>query len=113
MPNPQSSDQAISRFSAQYCQFRSWIVETRFRPRVHRLAVAGIRCHARSFQAFVKRSAYIDFTADTGPRGRMVVTITLADGGGSNEDLAAAADRLLSGFSFDHRFVFRTEEAPR
>jgi len=44
---------------------------------------------------------------------RMVVTITLADGGGSNEDLAAAADRLLSGFSFDHRFVFRTEEAPR
>jgi hypothetical protein len=43
--------------------------------------------------------------------GRMVVTITLGDAGESNEDLAAAADRLLSGFSFDHRFVFRTEEA--
>jgi hypothetical protein len=44
---------------------------------------------------------------------RMVVTITLADGGESKEDLAAAADRLLSGFSFDHRFVFRKEEATR
>ena len=61
--------------------------------------------------AFV--ASAIDITADTGPGGRMVVTITLADGGESNEDLAAAADRLLSGFSFDHGFVFRTEEAPR
>jgi hypothetical protein len=43
----------------------------------------------------------------------MVVTVTLADGGESNEDLAAAGDRLLSGLSFDHRFVFRKEEAPR
>ena len=49
----------------------------------------------------------IGISADTGPGGRMVVTITLADGGESNEDLAVAADRLLSGFSFDHRFVFR------
>jgi hypothetical protein len=43
----------------------------------------------------------------------MVLTITLADKGESNEVLAAAADRLLSGFSFDRRFVFRNEEAPR
>jgi len=49
----------------------------------------------------------------TAPGGRMVVTITLADRDESNEVLAAAVDRLLSGFSFDHRFVFRNEEAPR
>jgi hypothetical protein len=29
VPNPQSSDQNISQLSAQYCQFKSWIVETR------------------------------------------------------------------------------------
>jgi fatty-acyl-CoA synthase len=61
--------------------------------------------------AFV--ASAIDITADTGPGGRIVVTITLADGDESNEDLVAVADRLLSGFSFDHRFVFRKEEAPR
>jgi fatty-acyl-CoA synthase len=55
----------------------------------------------------------IDITADTGPGGRMVVTITLADGAESSEDLAVAADRLLSGFQFDHRIIFREEEASR
>jgi fatty-acyl-CoA synthase len=55
----------------------------------------------------------IDITADTGPSGRMVLTITLADGGESNEDLAAAVDRLLSGFSIGHRLIFRKEEAPQ
>ena len=55
----------------------------------------------------------IDISADTGPGGRMVVTVTLADGAESDEDLAAAADRLLSGFPFGHRIAFRKEEAPR
>jgi hypothetical protein len=43
----------------------------------------------------------------------MVVTVTVADGAASSEDLGAAADRLLSGFQFDHRILFRKEEAPR
>jgi hypothetical protein len=55
----------------------------------------------------------IDITAHQGPDGRMVVTVTLADGAESSEDLAVAADRLLSGFQFAHRIVFRKEEASR
>jgi hypothetical protein len=55
----------------------------------------------------------IDITAHHGPGGRMVVTVTLADGAESSEDLAAAADHLLSGFQFGHRIVFRKEQAPR
>jgi fatty-acyl-CoA synthase len=55
----------------------------------------------------------IDITAHHGPGGRMVVTVTVADGAASSEDLGAAADRLLSGFQFDHRILFRKEEAPR
>jgi hypothetical protein len=43
----------------------------------------------------------------------MVVTITLADGAESSEDLAVAAGRLLSGFPFDHRIVFRKDGASR
>jgi fatty-acyl-CoA synthase len=55
----------------------------------------------------------IDITADTGPGGRIVVTVTVAEGTESSEYLAAVADGLLSGFQFDHRIVFRKEEAPR
>jgi fatty-acyl-CoA synthase len=55
----------------------------------------------------------IDIAAQHGPGGRMVVTVTVADGVASSDDLAAAADHLLSGFQFDHRIVFRKEEAPR
>jgi fatty-acyl-CoA synthase len=61
--------------------------------------------------AFV--ASILDISADTGPGGHMVVTITLADKRESNEDLIAAADRLLSGLSFGHRLVFRKEETPR
>jgi fatty-acyl-CoA synthase len=61
--------------------------------------------------AFV--ASVLDISADTGPGGHMVVTITLADKRESNEDLIAAADRLLSGLSFGHRLVFRKEETPR
>jgi fatty-acyl-CoA synthase len=55
----------------------------------------------------------IDITAHHGPGGRMVVTVTLADEAESSEDLAAAADRLLSGFQFDHRILLRKEQASR
>jgi fatty-acyl-CoA synthase len=55
----------------------------------------------------------IDIAAHHGPGGRMVVTVTVADGVASSDDLAGAADHLLSGFQFDHRIVFRKEEAPR
>jgi fatty-acyl-CoA synthase len=55
----------------------------------------------------------IDITAHHEPGGRMVVTVTVAEGTESSEYLAAVADHLLSGFQFDHRIVFRQEEAPR
>ncbi len=55
----------------------------------------------------------IDITAHHEPGGRMVVTVTLADGVASSDHLAAAADHLLSGLQFDHRLVFRKKEAPR
>jgi fatty-acyl-CoA synthase len=52
----------------------------------------------------------IDITAHHEPGGRMVVTVTVADRAEGKE---VAADRLLSGFQFDHRLVFRKGEAPR
>jgi fatty-acyl-CoA synthase len=55
----------------------------------------------------------VDITAHHERGGRMVVTLTVADGAESSEDLAQAADRLLSRFPFGHRIVFRKEEAPR
>jgi fatty-acyl-CoA synthase len=55
----------------------------------------------------------IDITAHHGPGGSMVVTVTLGDGGEGSEGLAETADRLLSGFQFDRRIVFRKGEAPR
>jgi fatty-acyl-CoA synthase len=55
----------------------------------------------------------VDIIPHHGPGGRMVVTVTVTDGAESSEDLAQAADRLLSGFSFDHRIVFRKDGASR
>ncbi len=54
-----------------------------------------------------------EITADEGTGGRMVVTITLAEATRDNEDLTAVADRILSGFPFDHQIVFRNEETSR
>jgi fatty-acyl-CoA synthase len=82
------------------------------KPALRRDAAAGVAKEILDASPAFAASA-IDITADTAPGGRMVVTITLGNGRESSEDLAAAADRLLSGFSFDHRFVFRTEDAPR
>ena len=55
----------------------------------------------------------IEITAHYGPGGRIVVTITLAETTNDNKDLTEVADRLLSGFPFDHEIVFRNEETHR
>jgi acyl-CoA synthetase (AMP-forming)/AMP-acid ligase II len=62
----------------------------------------GIQVH--QFYGMTETASLISVV---GAHGHMVVTITLADGGESDEDLGAAAHRLLSGFSFDHRFIFQ------
>jgi fatty-acyl-CoA synthase len=58
-------------------------------------------------------------TADDGPGGRIVVTVTLAapdqnedlaNEDLANEDLANIAAGVLSGFPFDHKLVFRNNE---
>jgi hypothetical protein len=41
----------------------------------------------------------------------MIMTVTVINGAESSEDLGETADRLLSGFPFDHRIVFRKEDA--
>jgi fatty-acyl-CoA synthase len=53
----------------------------------------------------------IDITAHDGPGGRLVVIVTLAEETDNSEELNAAADRLLSGFNFDHKVVFRNDKA--
>jgi fatty-acyl-CoA synthase len=51
----------------------------------------------------------VEMTADDGPGGRMLVTVTFAEPSDDSESQIEAADRLLSGFPFDHKIVFRDE----
>jgi fatty-acyl-CoA synthase len=53
----------------------------------------------------------VEITAHDGPSGRLVVTVTLAEETDNSEELKSLADRLLSGFNFDHEVVFRNDEA--
>jgi fatty-acyl-CoA synthase len=55
----------------------------------------------------------LEITAHDGPGGRIVVTVTLAETAHDNKDLTEVADRLLPGFPFDHKIVFRNEEEGR
>jgi fatty-acyl-CoA synthase len=55
----------------------------------------------------------IEITAHDGPGGRIVVTVTLAETTRSDKNLTQVADRLLSGFPFDHEIVFRNGETRR
>jgi fatty-acyl-CoA synthase len=55
----------------------------------------------------------IEITAHDGSGGRIVVTVTLAETTHDNKDLTEVADRVLSGFPFDHEIVFRNGETRR
>jgi fatty-acyl-CoA synthase len=55
----------------------------------------------------------VDVIAHNEPSGQVVVTVSLAKATESDEGLTEVADRLLSGFPFDHKIVFRNEEAGR
>jgi fatty-acyl-CoA synthase len=55
----------------------------------------------------------VEITAHDGTGGRILVTVTLVETTDDNEDLTVVADRLLSGFPFDHQIVFRNEETGR
>jgi fatty-acyl-CoA synthase len=55
----------------------------------------------------------VEITAHDGTGGRTLVTVTLAEATDDNEDQTVVADRLLSGFPFDHTFVFRDKEMRR
>jgi fatty-acyl-CoA synthase len=52
-----------------------------------------------------------DATADSGPDGRIVVTVTLAAASKSSKDSAKIAARTLSSFPFDHKLVFHSNKA--
>jgi hypothetical protein len=55
-----------------------------------------------------------EITAEDGPNGRIVVTVTLPEQNGrGQENLAEAGARLLSGFPFDHKIVVRDPESRR
>ena len=47
------------------------------------------------------------------PFGRMLVTVTFAEPSDDSESLVEVAERLLSGFPFDHKIVFPNGEARR
>ena len=55
----------------------------------------------------------VDVIAHNEPSGQVVVTVSLAKATESDEGLTDAADRLLSGFPFDHKIVFRNVEEGR
>jgi hypothetical protein len=55
----------------------------------------------------------VDVIAHNEPSGQVVVTVSLAKATESDEGLTEAAERLLSGFPFDHKIVFRNEEEGR
>jgi fatty-acyl-CoA synthase len=55
----------------------------------------------------------VDVIAHNELSGQVVVTVSLAKATESDEGLTEVADRLLSGFPFDHKIVFRNEEAGR
>lgn len=55
----------------------------------------------------------VDIIVNDGPGGRMIVEVTLGEETQTGEDPAMITDRLLSGFSFDHRVILRKEEALR
>ena len=55
----------------------------------------------------------VEMTARDGPGGRMLVTVTFAEPSDDSESLVEVAERLLSGFPFDHKIVFPNGEARR
>ena len=55
----------------------------------------------------------VEITGHDGSGGRIIVTVSLAKAIEAIEGVSEVVDRLLSGFPFDHRIVFRNEEAHR